>query len=384
MLQDISLPRVIGVKSEYQLLGDLSNIYASQFLVDYPGQNDYFAPPSPPHQLPSESWLAIFREATWTPGAMEVDDYDAFTAYTRDEHGINLYARYREAMDTKLSLSLVSKRWRALATEFLYEYIVIKNGHHACEIRDALEGSSVETLAGQRAYGSWTLRMDLALEDVHVWEDWHTAAMVGILQNCPNLAVFSTAFCTAEAYLFYPSTFLQALAPLRDLKNLRRLELRGDVSFLNDLVSEVSESTEVLWLLPPAKGSRRNESLSLCLPKLRVLKNNFIDESFTLDWHMPCLESYLTDEIVHFHQHLQTHGVRLRCLGVPNIAFGPPAFPSCPHLLEVSLRFGGIPWYILTVPHRTSASKVSLSTTGLTFRARSRGTTTRTDPRFTA
>ncbi|KZT26383.1 hypothetical protein NEOLEDRAFT_1091295 [Neolentinus lepideus HHB14362 ss-1] len=331
--------RAIEVIFGSRLIIKPSNVHSLQYPVGQTRGSDYATSPRPLPQLPPEIWLMTFRKATWIPGTTRLSDRDEFTAYARDDHGLNLYIRHRQAMDTKLSLSLVSKSWRILAAEFLYEYIVIKNGEQACQVNNVFKHDGYHL--GQQTYSSCTTRIDLALEDVHVWEDHHTSAVVSILKHCSNLVTFSTAFSTAEAYLFYPSTFLQALVPLRDLKKLRRLELRGDVNFLNDIVSQVTEEIEILWLLPPPKGSRRNESLSLCLPKLRTLKMSFIEAKFTLDWQMPSLENYSTGEVVYLPQHLEANGSHLRWVAIPKPAFVITTLSFCPNLLELDIQFGG-------------------------------------------
>ncbi|EPQ58289.1 hypothetical protein GLOTRDRAFT_91738 [Gloeophyllum trabeum ATCC 11539] len=266
-------------------------------------------------------------------------DHDSLIAYSRDEHGINFFARYRHAMATKLSLSLVSKSWHTFIAEFLYEHVVIRNGEQATQFKDAIGRGKPHST--HRGCGFWTSRIDLALEDVHLWEDDHTNSLCSLLQDCPNLVTFSTAHCVAEAYLFYPDTFMKALVPLANLKKLKRLELRGEIPFLTSIVSQVSD-VEVLWLLPPLKMLRESKASSLYLPRLRTLITDFRNSKFTLDWGLPSLQYYSTTDIVHLTQHLSAWGTSLQYLSVPRVALIVPALSLCPNLTELSLNFEGV------------------------------------------
>ncbi|KAH9858916.1 hypothetical protein C2E23DRAFT_717211 [Lenzites betulinus] len=74
--------------------------------------------------LPPELWLEIFRYATCVPGTRTIAPADPFIPERPANYawGMNTAT---QSMRTKCALVRVSRAWRALATELLYEHVVL-------------------------------------------------------------------------------------------------------------------------------------------------------------------------------------------------------------------------------------------------------------------
>ncbi|KAI0372916.1 hypothetical protein BV20DRAFT_1042260 [Pilatotrama ljubarskyi] len=242
--------------------------------------------------LPPEIWLTVFAYATYIPGALTHDDGQALVAFSRDKYGISAHRRHREATDLMRAVSRVCKAWTPLATEFLFKYVLIKGGDHAVKIAAAL-GEYGKYASSCHPAGRWTVRLELALEGVHRWDEEHTVALARIFAHCPNITVFSTAFSTADASLFQSRSFLRAVCEAGVRSNLKRLELRGDIALLGMILPPLAPSLEALWILPSRRiiPGQVLETVHLPLVHTFILYEGFGWGGPPPTWTMPALRT---------------------------------------------------------------------------------------------
>ncbi|GBE82110.1 hypothetical protein SCP_0404900 [Sparassis crispa] len=252
-------------------------------------------------RLPPELWLKIFSDVAYIPGALTHEDDHAIASFAKDNFGICLHRRFRETMDAKLAISSVCRAWNSLVTKFLFQYLLVKSGAQAVLTASALErrqGCSQYSCDGP---GRWTIRLELALEGVHIWRKEHTHALIRIFCHCPNLTVFSNAFCTTDAYFLFMSGIMDTLSAVVSRSTLRRLELKGTFPMLETVVANVAPSLEVLWLIPPPKAMlpSQQDVQKLHFPKLRVLVFSFPFRMDTLvmPWETPSLNTLIAEDL---------------------------------------------------------------------------------------
>ncbi|KAI0672966.1 hypothetical protein C8Q78DRAFT_1068425 [Trametes maxima] len=291
--------------------------------------------------LPPEVWLRVFAYATYIPGALEHDDGQAMAAFSRDKYGIIVHRRHREATDLMLDASRVCKTWTPLVTEFLFRYILVRSGDHAVEVAAALERY------GYNLAGRWTIRLELALEGVHRWDDEHAAALARIFTFCPNVTVFSTAFSTTDASLFQDRRFLRAMRDVSMRSNLKRLELRGDATLLGTVLPPLATNLESLWLLPSRRTAPNHVFDPMHFPLVHtfVLSEGFGWGGPPSNWTMPALNTLCTEDdnlTAHAQMKLwgffETHGPQLERLVTCRSTF--ECLNHCTNLVEWTLPCG--------------------------------------------
>jgi hypothetical protein len=278
--------------------------------------------------------LRIFGFATWIPGAFETSDSDAISAFTKDHYGIILHRRFCETIQLKLTLSLVCKQWCRLVTQYLFEYILIRSGQQAIEIASALEDKLYWN--GEHGPGWWTTRLEVALEGVHSWRRKHCVALSRILDNCPNLQVFSTAFCSVDP-LFPSSAFVFALTDKK--LPVKRLEIRGDMSIANAMVSEFGLTLEVLWLLAPRGIWGSTPLTMLCLPKLHTLNSSLCSSQsvLTQTWRLPSIRTLHVESRLDLEPYLESYGYQLQRVFIPSGFALSAVLSLCPLLQSFSI-----------------------------------------------
>ncbi|KAF9479306.1 hypothetical protein BDN70DRAFT_878981 [Pholiota conissans] len=226
--------------------------------------------------LPIEVWSIIVDLATYVPGAYDVEDYSAIAAFTCDNRGICARSRFESSLKTKIALSLVCKGLNSIMHHSLFEHLRITSGKKAIAIASVLKQ--------RKDAGSRTRRIDLALEGKHEWTDKHTAAMISIFQNCPNLVCFSTAFYDPDPWVYFILYLVHALSYH---KSLKRLEIKAQKDVMRN-IEGCLRYLEVLWVLPKEETARRGMSSiqRFVLPQLRVLSigsDNYTDEIWCVE-----------------------------------------------------------------------------------------------------
>ncbi|KAI0780679.1 hypothetical protein BD413DRAFT_619235 [Trametes elegans] len=253
--------------------------------------------PRATRELPPEVWLRILAYATHIPGALAHDDGETMVAFVRDKYGISLHRRHREATDLLLAASRVCKTWTPLVTEFLFQYIMVKSGDHAIEIANVLERYERDAL-NRNSAGRWTLRLELALEGVHRWGNEHALAVARIFVCCPNVSVFSTAFCTPDVGLYCDRHFVRVMRGVGTRLSLQRLELRGYATILEAILPPLAPTLEVLWLLPCQRAAQNGVLDPMHFPRMHtlVVADGFGWGGPPPTWTLPALATLCTED----------------------------------------------------------------------------------------
>jgi hypothetical protein len=293
-------------------------------------------------KIPPEIWLKIFSYATFIPGAFAILDRSAINAFAKDRYGLTLHNRFSAAMQFSLAVSLVSKAWNSLIQETMFQYVLIKSGDQVVRLAEALDQRKI-SFENAPVPTWWTLRLEISLHGVHIWTKAHANALFKIIKNCPNLVIFSTAFCTATAYSFY-ATLFHVLRDIRAHSRLRRLELKGDAESLEQATVMFSSSLEVLFVIPSRTANIVANIMakpSSCrLPKLHTLISTFgFGSGFTRKWDMPCLQAFRTDDPSELDFCLRRVGHNLTHLSIPSGALVAPSLSYCANLQELAIDF---------------------------------------------
>ncbi|CAA7270912.1 unnamed protein product [Cyclocybe aegerita] len=254
-------------------------------LVDEGRSNDL------PIQLPTEIWERIVEFATEIPGVYATEDHAAIAGFSRDRYGICLSNWFKDAVETKLALSRVSRYWNDLMQLFLLRHIRIKTGRQACETAAALKRLT-KRAKPDNGPGKWTLRVEIALDGIHAWTEKHTKAMRTIFKNCPNIVCFSTVFSTADPYIYSCPTLIGYLSGHQGLK---RLELKFDAEVLGAVVQGLGPALQVLWLYPCRRITRDRDIGRYLFPNLRVLISEALCEPYIKALTAPNLEACIID-----------------------------------------------------------------------------------------
>lgn len=133
------------------------------------------------HQLPPELWSHIFRLATLTPATDKLFEtkYRPFDNPLGEEER----ALLNESDQTALSLASVSRGWREIALEFIYESIRLNHG-----MAGLLQALRSPTEAGSGSgCGRWVKRLELFVVEK---EDPQSPVLPSdILKRCPDIQV---------------------------------------------------------------------------------------------------------------------------------------------------------------------------------------------------
>ncbi|EJD05867.1 uncharacterized protein FOMMEDRAFT_153211 [Fomitiporia mediterranea MF3/22] len=173
-------------------------------------------------KLPPEIWLRIFDFLVYIPGILDISNVRAIEAYAEDNEGIILHGLYDEAMNVKLAISLVSRKWRRLVLPFLFEYVIIRSGRQARMVADAL--SRLHQAQGEEEYyGRWIKRVEVILQD-HYWEQDSIDSLATVLRLAPNVLVFSDFFSTGRLPNYATRGVVKTLHSLSERGRLRRIE----------------------------------------------------------------------------------------------------------------------------------------------------------------
>ncbi|KAG1796956.1 uncharacterized protein HD556DRAFT_1306670 [Suillus plorans] len=138
-------------------------------------------PPFPP-----ELWITIFSLATDIPGLLSYDGsnpYDLPRPLVKD-HELKLL---KESLITKRNIILVCKTWNALATNFLYQSVLVTRPATLSSLFVSLGGRSSGPARSVHV-GWWTRRLDVLIQDDHC-EASDYALLANIIRRFPNLSI---------------------------------------------------------------------------------------------------------------------------------------------------------------------------------------------------
>jgi hypothetical protein len=286
--------------------------------------------------LPPEIWLEVFGHATWIPGALNVDDHEAITAYSSDEHAVCLQAAYNSAVETMQSIRLVCAGWLSIAAPLTLQYCMIRSGRQATRLESLLKAYAIAH-PDQRSYGWYTKRLEIFLEGAHEWDILHTNTIIRILDHCPNLQIFSSAHCTVEGDIFNGSKLAARLAERR----LLRLEMRADHSLI---LAAIGGYLRVLCITASKRISPAFKDIQLSLPALRLVILSHCDTPLVTlmkEWNMPDLTAFaIASPSAEGLPNIDSIICGIRHLALPSALSILPAMRSC-HLLvslDISLN----------------------------------------------
>ncbi|KLO18621.1 hypothetical protein SCHPADRAFT_993501 [Schizopora paradoxa] len=196
--------------------------------------------------LPLELWLEVFSFACYVPGILDIANPRAIEAYSSDSNGIVLDNLISVAMKTKRAIGSVCRSWWWCIQPFMFEHIRIKSGAHALVVARRLE--EVNERGTESCHpGRWVKRVEIHSSDQY-WDEERSDAMVRILDNAPNVSVFSDLFCCSPSSILDHEPLLRKLAERCAHGSLRRLEwYSGSPSSLNRLLHNM-EALEVLLI----------------------------------------------------------------------------------------------------------------------------------------
>lgn len=175
--------------------------------------------------IPPEIWLEIFRYATYTPRSTTIAPLDPFIPdrLSNNVMGANTPLL---SMRTKCDLVLVCQSWRKVATELLYEHIIIRSPRRATMILAVLrenaraasengDGTNAHTNARPTCtlhnseYGQWARHIEVYTHARRTESLLFLQDVFQILQHCRNLRMFSGSWMW-----LVPTGFLEGLSAL--------------------------------------------------------------------------------------------------------------------------------------------------------------------------
>jgi hypothetical protein len=187
----------------------------STFTIATPIRVDLQKQPRLPPDLPLEIWLEIFQFATYVHHDVTIAPLDPFTPKhtVTNAMGANTPSL---AMRTKLALVLVSKGWRRIAIQILYQTLSIRSPARANVILQTLEHSRLPVTSPSElevtttlGYGQY-VRHVVVLTFTRGSKDIQYLQLVfRILRLCPNLRILSGRWIHT-----LPVEFLNALSRL--------------------------------------------------------------------------------------------------------------------------------------------------------------------------
>ncbi|KAH9839125.1 uncharacterized protein C8Q71DRAFT_703613 [Rhodofomes roseus] len=261
------------------------------------------APQTDHSSLPPELWIDIFRYATYVPRIRGLSPGDPFEPQRPSNYawGVNTPV---SSLATKRNVVLVCRAWYCLATELLYEHVVISSRRRAFLLLRTLHHSD-RMVRRMQARGEiteglarWVRHVEIhdcarTSKSLHFW-----SAVAAILSLLPNLHVLSgiwerplaknllevfSRYLTSSIQGLYwdeglipegepsllSSAFLPKYQSLRVL-DIRKLRLEDPDTFPADTASSISLPSVVDLLLPTCPAVL-GFARKLELPRLRRL-----------------------------------------------------------------------------------------------------------------
>ncbi|KAI6039417.1 hypothetical protein EDC04DRAFT_1724460 [Pisolithus marmoratus] len=136
--------------------------------------------------VPPEIWLKIFHFATDAPGLLDcsASQSDLPPALAREQE----LKLLKDSLITKRSLVLVCKAWGELATEFLYQSVLITRVQALFSLHEALQGRPWAAGMSRTNSGWWTRRLDVVIEhDQYETVDYEVLA--DVIRCFSNLSI---------------------------------------------------------------------------------------------------------------------------------------------------------------------------------------------------
>ncbi|KZT30957.1 hypothetical protein NEOLEDRAFT_1126642 [Neolentinus lepideus HHB14362 ss-1] len=140
-----------------------------------------------PANLPPETWLMVFRWATWPPP--HVKHPAVYRPFIPPSDEAEL-AEMISPLEMKRTLVLVCKRWRQFSLQLLYEFLILNSPRQVATLANALDENEE-----YRGYVKSVLLRPLGpMEDMRV----HPRDVLEILGRCPNILIIMKPWWLAQ------------------------------------------------------------------------------------------------------------------------------------------------------------------------------------------
>ncbi|KAJ6536414.1 hypothetical protein DFH09DRAFT_1283813 [Mycena vulgaris] len=355
--------------------------------------------PAPFPNPPTEIWRQIFRCATGSETSYHVD-YLPFQPMQELQETSKALQHESLRLQTCVSLMRVSRRFRAVVAEFMYEDVRIHDAENLASLLAGLARSARED--GPISYGTYVRRLELPrrrtkfpLQSQNLPFPLHpipcdpnTTSLIDILRLCPRLEILVRPCLRldAESITFWASLVRSAVAgQLTSLMRLEWHESELDARFYGtnhtDRLREiVAQAPNLRYLF--LSSDRPNALEDLCLPRslhtIRLNRSHFHPQHvkkyvrkprYTCDVDVPnfqnlVLHTTLPTTLLDF---IASSGKHLRVL---ELAFAPQlVFSSnqmqrilsrCPQLEELAMSIGAPEISPLTTSQCPSIKRVRL------------------------
>ncbi|TDL17932.1 hypothetical protein BD410DRAFT_793803 [Rickenella mellea] len=140
-----------------------------------------------PH-LPPEIWRKVLRFATFTATSLNAVDWDPRWSYARSQAVTHLAWTYESTLSTKKAITLVSRHFRELSIEYLYEHVHLFSTHNAMLLLVTIL-SHTTAISSPDSAAKWIKHIFVKLrknED----SDEMDAVLMQIFPHCQKLAGF--------------------------------------------------------------------------------------------------------------------------------------------------------------------------------------------------
>lgn len=235
--------------------------------------------------LPVELWRQIIQLATAPHDEIDTSPKSPFKAQQYDD----LLPQKRQQMIDKISFSMVSKGWRDVATEYLFESLVVDvekiprriHQYNPFVAQDRLS-SPFRYVRCLEVYSSWQYASWAAHQPIEAY----FAPLERMFHYSPDLVVFKHRLNYTP-----PSLFTTLLAECG--RSIRSIDIASNYSLPRDILGLIAEKTACLEYL--AIGTRDDifPPSTITLPCLHTLiLRNFQRAAFvpTISWSLPRLE----------------------------------------------------------------------------------------------
>lgn len=138
-------------------------------------------------RIPPELWRRIFELATHSPGLLDCNpsrsDLPSALVKQQELH------RLKESLSTKQNLVRVCKDWDALATEFLYQSILVTRLEVLPGLLNALKRRSQSSGASRARPGWWARRLDVVITNDYCEDADYYTPLADLIRHFTNLSI---------------------------------------------------------------------------------------------------------------------------------------------------------------------------------------------------
>ncbi|KAJ7068767.1 hypothetical protein C8F01DRAFT_979491 [Mycena amicta] len=325
--------------------------------------------PSTASTAPTEIWRLIVQFATSSENSYDVE-YEPFQLIQELQETTDSQQHERRRLQTCLSLTLVSRRCRALAAGFLYEDVRIYDATGLASLMHSLIRSASED--GDNAFGLSVRRLELPCRRVRlkpnpyspsqpfpthpIPDDPAIPALADLLALCPRLDILVRPCLPLDTPNISFWANLIGAAIVKPLQHLRRLEWHeteldprfygsNNSARLRELVA-LAPNLRYLYLSSDRSTALADLSLPATLDTLRLNRSHFPSVSTHRPTRLPLrscntvspavrhlvLHTALPSALLDF---VETTGTQLRVL---ELAFAPQMAFSGGHLRRILAR----------------------------------------------